>query len=87
MKKLAEASLSAEALREVPTEHLDVSVGRDAGARLLGLRDRPNAVFCADDLLALGVLQALYAAGVKVPEDVSMSAATTSSSPRPPPCR
>ncbi|WP_406309140.1 LacI family DNA-binding transcriptional regulator [Streptomyces sp. NBC_00623] len=69
---LAEAGLSAEALREVPSEHLDVSAGRDAGARLLGLRDRPTAVFCANDLLALGVLQALYAAGVKVPEDVSI---------------
>ncbi len=39
---------------------------------LLGLADRPTAVFCANDLLALGVLQALYAAGVKVPEDMAI---------------
>ena len=29
-------------------------------------------MFCANDLLALGVLQALYAAGVKVPEDMAI---------------
>ncbi len=45
---------------------------RDAGARLLGLADRPTAVFCANDLLALGVLQAMYAAGVKVPDDLAI---------------
>ncbi|MDG4866206.1 substrate-binding domain-containing protein, partial [Streptomyces sp. T-3] len=64
--------LPAEALRELPTERLDVAAGRDAGARLLGLADRPTAVFCANDLLALGVLQALYAAGMKVPQDMAI---------------
>jgi LacI family transcriptional regulator len=39
---------------------------------VLGMADRPTAVFCANDLLALGVLQALYAAGVRVPEDVAL---------------
>ncbi|MER5202040.1 LacI family DNA-binding transcriptional regulator [Streptomyces sp. NPDC002825] len=69
---LAEAGLPASALREIPTERLDVASGRDAGSRLLGLADRPTAVFCANDLLALGVLQALYAAGVRVPEDMAI---------------
>lgn len=58
--------------RELPTERLDVAAGRDAGARLLGLADRPTAVFCANDLLALGVLQAMYAAGVTVPDDLAI---------------
>ncbi|MFD7245048.1 substrate-binding domain-containing protein, partial [Streptomyces massasporeus] len=61
-----------DALRELPTERLDVAAGRDAGARLLGLADRPTAVFCANDLLALGVLQAMYAAGVGVPDDLAI---------------
>ncbi|MDX3077598.1 LacI family DNA-binding transcriptional regulator [Streptomyces sp. MI02-7b] len=69
---LAEAGLPAEALRELPTERLDVASGRDAGHRLLGLPERPTAVFCANDLLALGVLQALYAAGVSVPGEISI---------------
>ncbi|MGB8939154.1 MAG: substrate-binding domain-containing protein, partial [Streptomyces sp.] len=42
------------------------------GARVLGLAERPTAVFCANDLLALGVLQAMYAAGVSVPEDIAI---------------
>ncbi|MCW7946617.1 LacI family transcriptional regulator [Streptomyces hygroscopicus] len=72
LNALAEAGLGSEALRELPTERLDVPAGRDAGARLLGLADRPTAVFCANDLLALGVLQAMYAAGVRVPEDLAI---------------
>lgn len=69
---LVEAGLGPEALRELPTERLDVAAGRDAGARLLGLSDRPTAVFCANDLLALGVLQSLFAAGVSVPDDLAL---------------
>ncbi|MCQ4211802.1 LacI family DNA-binding transcriptional regulator [Streptomyces longispororuber] len=72
LKALAEAGLPATLLRELPTERLDVAAGRDAGARLLGLADRPTAVFCANDLLALGVLQALYTAGIRVPDDMSI---------------
>jgi LacI family transcriptional regulator len=72
LSALTQAGLPADALREIPTERLDVAAGRDAGARLLGLGDRPTAVFCANDLLALGVLQALYAAGVSVPDDLAI---------------
>ncbi|MEV7091156.1 LacI family DNA-binding transcriptional regulator [Streptomyces sp. NPDC093085] len=69
---LAEAGLGPGALRQVEAERLDVAAGRDAGARLLGLDPRPGAVFCANDLLALGVLQTLYHAGVRVPEDLAL---------------
>jgi LacI family transcriptional regulator len=69
---LTAAGLPPEALSHIETERLDVASGRDAGARLLGMTDRPTAVFCANDLLALGVLQALYAAGVRVPEEVAL---------------
>ncbi|WP_398656572.1 LacI family DNA-binding transcriptional regulator [Streptomyces kanamyceticus] len=72
LRALAEAGLPASVLRELPTERLDVAAGRDAGARILGLAVRPTAVFCANDLLALGVLQAMYAAEVSVPEDIAI---------------
>ncbi|GGS23723.1 LacI family transcriptional regulator [Streptomyces aureoverticillatus] len=68
LNALAEAGLTPDALRELPTERLDVAAGRDAGARLLGRAERPTAVFCANDLLSLGVLQAMFAAGVRVPD-------------------
>jgi LacI family transcriptional regulator len=51
---------------------LDVASGRDAGARLLGVSPRPTAVFCANDLLALGVLQAMVGAGVRVPAEMAI---------------
>ncbi|GAB2824931.1 LacI family DNA-binding transcriptional regulator [Streptomyces daliensis] len=70
---LREAGLAEEdALRHIEAERLDVAAGRDAGARLLGMSPRPSAVFCANDLLALGVLQALYGAGVSVPDEVAL---------------
>ncbi|MGW4107911.1 substrate-binding domain-containing protein, partial [Streptomyces sp. NPDC004976] len=72
LNALAEAGLGPDRLTELPTERLDVAAGRDAGARLLGLAERPTAVFCANDLLALGVLQAMYAAGVGVPDDLAI---------------
>jgi LacI family transcriptional regulator len=69
---LAEAGLPPSALTVLEVEHMDVSSGRDAGARLLGLAQRPTAVFCVNDLVALGVLQAMFAAGVRVPEEMSI---------------
>ncbi|MEW2548528.1 LacI family DNA-binding transcriptional regulator [Streptomyces sp. NPDC047002] len=69
---LAEGGLPPSALRRIGTARLDVASGRDAGARLLGALPLPTAVFCANDLLALGVLQALYEAGVRVPQDVAL---------------
>ncbi|HEX6345655.1 LacI family DNA-binding transcriptional regulator [Umezawaea sp.] len=68
------------ALADAPEHHLsvlevaalDVASGRDAGARLLATGPRPTAVFCANDLLALGVLQAMVAAGVRVPEELAI---------------
>ncbi|QWF84747.1 LacI family DNA-binding transcriptional regulator [Amycolatopsis sp. CA-230715] len=55
---------------EVPA--LDVASGREAGTRLLARAPRPTAVFCANDLLALGVLQAMVGAGVPVPGEVAI---------------
>ncbi|MGW8993185.1 LacI family DNA-binding transcriptional regulator [Streptomyces zhihengii] len=69
---LAESGLPAGALRQVEAARLDAAAGRDAGARLLGMAALPSAVFCANDMLALGVLQSLYGAGVRVPDDVAL---------------
>lgn len=49
---------------------------RDAGragmAALLDMEDRPTAVFCANDLIALGVLEAAHVWGFRVPQDLSV---------------
>ncbi|MEU6540700.1 LacI family DNA-binding transcriptional regulator [Streptomyces sp. NPDC047000] len=69
---LARAGPPAAALRELPCSELTVSAGRDAGHRVLGLPRRPTAVFCANDLPALGVMQALYEGGLRVPDDIAV---------------
>jgi LacI family transcriptional regulator len=69
---MAAAGLPPSALTVLEVDQMSVSSGRDAGSRLLGLADRPTAVFCVNDLVALGVLQAMFAAGVRVPEQMAI---------------
>ncbi len=46
------------------------SSGRVAMTRLMRSRRRPDAVFCANDLMAIGALDAVRELGLRVPEDV-----------------
>lgn len=56
------------------TANLTVDAGGQVAQRLLGLpsRRRPTAVFCANDLIAMGLLQGLTQKGVTVPDDVAI---------------
>ncbi len=47
--------------------------GLAAVAHFLDLGDRPTAIFCYNDMMAIGVLRGLQQAGLKVPEDISVS--------------
>lgn len=46
--------------------------GRTRMAELLSLEPRPTAVFATCDVLAAGALQAIYEAGLRVPDDLSL---------------
>lgn len=46
--------------------------GVEAAARLLAAKDPPSAVFCGNDVIALGVWDAANAAGVRMPEQLSV---------------
>ena len=50
-----------------------VEAGREAAEELLMLPDRPTAVVCFNDLVAIGALNAATAAGLRVPEDISVT--------------
>ncbi|HWJ82588.1 MAG TPA: LacI family DNA-binding transcriptional regulator [Nocardioides sp.] len=61
-------------LRFVETPRMDAAAGRSTADELMGLgkRTRPDAILAANDLIALGVLQSLTLAGVRVPDDVAI---------------
>jgi LacI family transcriptional regulator len=69
---LSEHGLPAPLVVETPV--LSVSAGRQAADEIvaLPLTRRPTAIFCANDLVALGVLQALTAHGLRVPDDIAL---------------
>jgi DNA-binding LacI/PurR family transcriptional regulator len=46
--------------------------GAAAMRRLLKLPERPDAVFCFNDLMALGAMRAAYEAGLRVPQDIAL---------------
>ena len=46
--------------------------GRAAMEQLLSLPERPTAVFCASDVVALGAMSAVHSAGLVIPDDVAI---------------
>jgi LacI family transcriptional regulator len=71
---LVAAGRPREDLVVVETEALTVAEGRGAGARIAGMarRTRPTAAVCANDLLALGLLQECVSLGISVPDDLAI---------------
>jgi LacI family transcriptional regulator len=67
------AGLGEDSLLVLETSAPTIAQGRRAGERLLGLpkRARPNGVFCANDLLAFGLVQGLLQHGVRVPQEIA----------------
>lgn len=73
-RALEAAGRSRDDLVMVATDALTVAEGRSAGARIAGLARgaRPTAAMCANDLVALGLLQQCVALGIRVPEDLAI---------------
>lgn len=47
--------------------------GYEAGRKLLKAKVRPHAIFAANDMMAVGCLQAIKDAGLRVPEDIALA--------------
>jgi LacI family transcriptional regulator len=73
-KRSIDASGARATLTALNVPSMDVAGGRDAAEQLLARprRERPTAAFCTNDLLALGMLQALIQSGASVPGDVAI---------------
>ncbi|MET7338401.1 LacI family DNA-binding transcriptional regulator [Nonomuraea sp. NPDC005650] len=61
-------------LTVIPLPDLTIATGRLAGEEIAGLppAERPTAVFCANDLVAIGVLQEMTQRGLRVPGDLAI---------------
>ncbi|MFJ4223752.1 LacI family DNA-binding transcriptional regulator [Microbacterium sp. NPDC089695] len=69
-------ALTAEGLtldeRDVRRTPYGAQEGEVAAAELLAASDRPTVLFCGNDVVAYGALNAAHRAGLRVPEDLSI---------------
>lgn len=68
---LAEASLAFDE-RLVVEGNWTPTSGFEATQKLLALADRPTAIFCQNDKMAMGCIAAIKEAGLGVPHDISV---------------
>jgi LacI family transcriptional regulator len=69
---LRNAGRDPEMLETLELPGLNVASGMRAGERLVARSTLPDAVFCANDLVALGLLQSVVRAGLNVPGDLAI---------------
>jgi LacI family transcriptional regulator len=71
-----EAALDAAGIARDPALVVQATVDSDGGLdgmrRLLELAERPSAVFAVNNLVAVGAIEAVRAAGLEVPDDVAL---------------
>lgn len=58
---------------EVDAQSSDPAGGQAAASQILSLSPHPTAVFCYNDMLAIGLLRGLQDAGLRIPEDCSVA--------------
>jgi len=74
VRALEAAGQTTDVLYVVETTALHVAAGREAGALVAELpaERRPTAMFCANDLLALGALQEMTSRRIRVPDSIAI---------------
>jgi LacI family transcriptional regulator len=69
---LAERGFELAAAHDLETAEMTIEAGEAAAARLFDQRLLPTALFCTNDLLALGAERAALAKGLRVPGDLAI---------------
>lgn len=72
MRALQDAAIQLEDSYQVGASY-DLKSGYNAMLKLLKLPERPSAVFCMNDDMAVGAVKAVNDAGLRVPQDVSVA--------------
>jgi LacI family transcriptional regulator len=66
------AKVAGSKIETIRVSLMNSTNGEEAARKILELDVLPTAIFCANDLLALGVMRALLASKVRIPEQVSV---------------
>jgi DNA-binding LacI/PurR family transcriptional regulator len=69
--KTAGLGVNPEYIHQIPGN--SAGQGYSASEYFLGLSIRPTAIICYNDMMAVGVLKGLHLAGLRVPEDISIT--------------
>jgi LacI family transcriptional regulator len=69
---LEEGSLKLAAAHDIEMGELTITAGEAAAHKLLAGRNPPTAIFCANDLMALGAEHAIVTAGLRIPDDIAI---------------
>ena len=72
LQALREAGQEIDPALLVPVDLWSRADGAEAMRKLLSLKHPPDAVFCFNDLLALGAMSVLHEAGLHIPGDVAV---------------
>lgn len=66
------AKVAGVEIETIQVSLMNATNGEEAARKILELKKSPTAIFCANDLLALGVMRVLLANKIKVPDQVSV---------------
>lgn len=72
LQGLADGGVDLHASLDVETDAMTIGAGADATEEILSSRRRVTALFCANDLLAVGAERALLLRGHSIPDDVAI---------------
>ena len=72
LQALREVGQEIDSTLLVPVDSWCRANGAEAMRYLLSLKHPPDAIFCFNDLLALGAMSVLHEAGLRIPEDVAV---------------
>jgi LacI family transcriptional regulator len=66
------AKIAGAKIETIRVSLMNTTQGEEAAKRILTLKTIPSAIFCANDLLALGVMRTLRENKIRIPEQVSI---------------
>jgi len=72
VRALEESGLTLDTKHEIEMDSMTIAAGTIAANRLLAQSTAPTALFCTNDLLALGAQRASLESGRKVPDEVAI---------------